>query len=473
MYGGGRRSLIGWAMLVALSVANALAAQNPRESASLREAEQLAWSKHFAEAERMYRRLLQESPHSRDVRIGLAHVLLWEGRYREARAMFLQLVSQRPGEVEAAEGAATAAYWQGDFRTAAHEFRAIAAAHPGRTTAVQSLREITLATAGNERFLFEAVDDDQPYRLWRSAVEESIFSDPLTRWDVRAGFYRADNPTLALTRNDPFVTLTNELVLPWQRLTITTTAGALRWPDGTTRPIGGVAVQFRTSPASSIRAAIDHHELLRTATAIRSHPAVTQLSVGWSRYAENAWVAGAEAGSLQYFDRNRGWYAQGYGLWPLLRRESLTVWGGASAALHDTRDSRFYVEAISSERSGSEFLYSYRGAYTPYWTPQRLAEARAIVSAMKTVARNVTLKAQIEAGVARDRARAFGPSEGPSPFPPSVLAFDFNRTFHPTRLSIAASVKVAPAYTLELNAARETTVFYRANEFQASLVRHH
>ncbi len=453
---------IGMAILLAASAA-CLAAAQP---ISLQNAQRLAWSKHFAEAEQMYRQLLQQSPRSREVRIGLANVLLWEGRYREARAMFLALESERPGDVEAAEGAATAAYWQGDFRTAAREFRTIST-----PAAARELRAIEMAARGSDRLLIDGVSDDQPYRLWRSAIETSIFSDPLTRWDVRAGFYRADNPTFGITRNEPFVMITNELGLPWQRLTLTTSVGALRWPDGTTRPIGGIAAALRLSRASSIRAAIEHRELLRTSTAIRSHPAVTQMTLGWRRFAENEWLAGAEAGELRYFDHNRGWYAEGYGLWPLLRRQALTVWAGASGAFRDTRDSRFYVEAISSELVGSEFLYSYRGAYTPYWTPQRLAEGRAILSAQQRVGRQVTLKAQIEAGVARDLAVSFGPSEGDSPFPPAIFPFTFHRTFRPMRFALSASLKLNAAYTLEVGAARETTVFYRANEFEASLVR--
>lgn len=455
---------IGAAILLAASATCVAAAQE----VSLQHAQRLAWSRHFAEAERVYRQLLRRSPHSRDVRIGLANVLLWEGRYRQARAMFLDLESERPGDVEVAEGAATAAYWQGDFRSAEREFRTI-----GTPAALRELRQIEMAARGSDRLLVDGVSDDQPYRLWRSAIETSIFSDPLTRWDVSAGFYRADNPTFGIIRNEPFVTITNELGLPWQRLTLTTNAGALRWPDGTTRPIGGIAAALRISRASSIRAAIEHRELLRTSTAIRSHPAVTRLTLGWSRYAANEWLAGAEAGELQYFDHNRGWYAQAYGLWPLLRRGTLTIWGGASGAYRDTRDSRFYVEAVSSELSGPEFFYSYRGAYTPYWTPQRLAEGRAILSAQQSVGRQVTLKAQMEAGVARDLGVAFGPSEGNSLFPPSIFSFTFHRTFLPTRFALSASLKLNAAYTIDVGAVRETTVFYRANEFEASVVRHH
>lgn len=472
MVGRGALRFWQWACLLLIGIASYAAGQGTVDTESLQRARNLAWSKHFAEAEAIYRALLQKSPRSYDGRIGLAHVLLWEGRYRDARKLFLQLASERPADADALEGAATAAYWQGDFRTAAREYEAIVREHSGRKNAMQNLRDIQLATRNSERLVIDGVDDDQPYRLWRSEAVASFFSDPLTRWDVTAGAYRADNPAFSTTRTEPFATVSNEFVFPWQRLTLTTTLGALRWPDGRTGPIGGLALRWRTTRASSIEAAVERRELLRTSTSIRAHPSLRRERLGWTRYADREWFAGIEAGRLRDFDRNEGWYAQGYGLWPVVRRNALTVWGGFSAALRDTRDSRFYVEAISSSREGPEFLYSYRGAYTPYWTPQRLSESRAIVSAMRTAGR-ATIKAQAEVGVARDRAESFGPAAGPSPLPATIFTIDFHRTFHPTRFSIGSSLELSPAFDLELSAERDTTVFYRSNEFKATLVRHH
>ena len=86
----------------------------------IEEAQRLAWQKHFAAAEKLYRQVLRSDPASRDAKFGLAQVLLWEGQYAEARWLFKSLKG-----ADAAEGAATAAYWQGDFRTASREFAAI------------------------------------------------------------------------------------------------------------------------------------------------------------------------------------------------------------------------------------------------------------------------------------------------------------------------------------------------------------
>jgi len=428
----------------------------------LQQAQQLAWQKQFAAAEKLYRQLLRTDPQSREARFGLAQVLLWEGRDREARELFLTLDG-----ADAAEGAATAAYWQGDFRTAAREFAALR----GSKFAQQSLAAIRAASAGDFRAGIEAVDDNQPYRAWRSSLTVSTFSDPLTRWDVTAGGYGMHAPGLGLSRMGPFVSVTNATVLPWQRLTVTTTAGALRFPDGSTRLVGGVTLARKLSPSASLSIAAQHRELLTNASSIDTHPSVSTLSAAWSRYAERSWFAGVEAGQNRYFDRNRGSYFQGYALWPIAKLRSTTVWAGTSAAIRNSDETRFAFDSVSSMLTGDFFSYSYRGSYRGYWTPIDFREARAIVSAVHTAGR-AELKAQIEAGIGHDEGRAFGPSSGLSPLPSNIFTFDFHRTFHPWRVAAGVSLPIAGDYRLQAEVERSVTVFYAANAFRASLVRH-
>ena len=424
----------------------------------IEQARQLAWQKHFAEAEQIYRQALQNDPASREAKFGLAQVLLWEGRYGEARRSF-----QRLHGADAAEGAATAAYWQGDFRTAAREFEAM----PDNKFAQHSLADIRAATAGDVRVSIDGIDDNQPYRAWRSSITASTFSDPLTRWDVIAGGYGVHNLDRGIARNEPFLSVTNALVLPWQRLTITTTAGAFKFPDASTRPIGGVSLSRKLSSNASVQISAQHRELLTNASAIDTHPSVTTLSAAWTRYVEHGWLAGFEAGRNRYFDRNNGRYVQGYALWPVFKN----VRAGFSAAARDTDETRFAFDALSSTVAGNAFLYSYRGSYRGYWTPIDFREARAIVSATNTIGK-ADVKAQIEGGLARDQARAFGPSSGVSLFPSSIFVVDFNRTFHPYRVAAGVALPIATAYRLQLDVERSVTVFYAANAFRASLVRH-
>ena len=427
----------------------------------LEQARQLAWQKQFAAAENLYRQALRDDPESRDAKLGLAQVLLWEGRYREARRLFKTL----PG-ADAAEGAATAAYWQGDFRTAAREFAAL----PDRKFARQSLADIRAASEGDVRATIEALDDNQPYRAWRSSVTASSFTDPLTRWDVTAGGYGVHNIDRGVTRNEPFVSVKNVLVLPRQKLTITSTIGALRFPDATTRAIGGVAVARKISGNSTVTIGVDHHELLTNATAIDTHPSVTTLAAAWTRYVPRGWLAGAEAGNNRYFDGNDGSYIQGYALWPIVKRNATTIWAGGSAAIRNTDETRFALDAVSSTLTGNFFSYSYRGSYRGYWTPIDFREARAIVSAARTFDK-AELKAQVEGGVGHDQARAFGPFAGSSPLPSNIFPFDFHRTFHPYRVAAGVSLPIATAYRLQVDLERNVTVFYAANAISASLVR--
>ena len=101
----------GWPVVVVTAFLVLAVRASADDQTDLARAQQLAWSKHFEDAERIYRELLGRSPQSREAAHGLAQVLLWEGHYAEARTRFLALDDR--------EGAATAAYWQGDFRTAA------------------------------------------------------------------------------------------------------------------------------------------------------------------------------------------------------------------------------------------------------------------------------------------------------------------------------------------------------------------
>ena len=430
------------------------------DRADLDRAQKLAWSKHFAEAEQIYRDVLAHAPDSREAAHGLAQVTLWQGRYREARSRFLALGDR--------EGAATAAYWQGDFRTAAREFSGL-----DSQFARESLVAIEQASRGMDRIDVDSLHDNQPLRTFRSSATSSMFSDPLTRWDVTAGGSLLSAPRFEERRRLAFASVANERVLPWQRLTIDSSFGVQRYPDGSSRPVGGVALRYRPSNESTFAASIEHRELLTNDTAMARHPSVTRSVISWTRYRERSWFAGFENGSLRYFDRNRGRYAQGYALLPVaVHRTPVAVYLGASAAIRDTAENRFGLDAFSGSRSSTgDFVYSYRGSYTPYWTPKHLREARAIALVTGTINR-VSWKAQFEGGVARDDVIAFGPSRGPAPLPQGIFSFDFVRTSHPARGAITFTTPIASRYSFECTIERSVTAFYAANAIHGSLVRH-
>jgi len=428
----------------------------------IEQARQLAWQKQFAAAEKLYRQALQNDPASREATFGLAQVLLWEGKYREARNLFQTLRGE-----DAAEGAATAAYWQGDYRTAAREFAAL----PKREFARKSLSDIEAASGGDARATIEAVHDDQPFHAWRTTLGASVFSDPLTRWDFAAGGYSVNNIDRDIVRTEPFFSVTNALVLPWQKLTLTTSVGAIRYPDAKIGPTGGVEADYKISANTTASVSVQHHEILSNASAVDTHPSVTTAAASWSRYVARGWLAGFDAGHNHYFDGNDGGYLQGYALWPIAKREKTTVWAGASAAIRDTDETTFNLDAVSSTRTDGFFTYSYRGSYRGYWTPINFREVRAIVTVAQQIER-AELRVQGEYGVGQDTARGFGPSEGSSPLPSNIYMFDFDRTFHPYRIAAGLSLPIATAYRLQIDLERNVTVFYSANAFRASLVRH-
>lgn len=426
------------------------------ESADLQRAQKLAWDKQFSAAERVYRDVLERSPQSREAALGLARVLLWEGRYRDARRRFIALGDR--------EGAATAAYWQGDYRTAAREFRSL----PGNSFARESLAAIEQNARGTDRVAATWLDDDQPFQALRVAGSSSFFSDALTRWDAEAGWASLAAPRLDDRRTTPFATLANETVLPWQRLTIRSSAGIQRYPDRSMRFIGELSGRWRVWKATTLSATVARRELLATTTSLASHPFVTTRSIQWLRSLDRSWIAGAELGSHRYFDSNRGRYAQGYLLLPLRWSAApAALYAGASAAFRDTAGDRFYLEAVSGSRTAAGgFSFAYRGAYTPYWTPRHQREVRAI--ALITFAH---LKLQLETGTAHDTVAGFGPDSGSTPLPSGIFSFDFRRTSHPGRAAITFDHKLTPRYGFQVTAERSTTAFYTANAIHASLVR--
>ncbi len=450
----------------------ALAQAPARFDIDLLLAETLAWDKQFGEAEGLYRALIARMPGSRAARLGLARVLLWKGDYAQAQRQFQALLRENSRDADALEGSATAAYWSGDFRSAARGFRRTLSVDSSRDFSRRSLAEISASMVPQERVSFGYVDDDQPYRLLRSELSAAFSSDPLTRWTAAAGAYRTSAPIYGRA-SMPFVQIGNETVLPSLRLTASSSIGLVRYADGVVRPTAGVTLSRRVSRNSSVIISAERTELLATATGMTTHPSVATFSAGWRRESKEGWLAAADASILRYFDANRGKAAYAYALAPVVTRGESRLYAGASATYRDSLDSRFAFAAVSSTRlAPNDFAYRYRGTYAPYWAPQRFREARAIVVAQTDVG-SIVLKLHADAGIARDRAIAFGPSEGGTPLPGSIYSFSFERRFHPYSADLTAAIPIGRDFRAEIGFESASTVFYRAKSLHAFLVRHH
>ncbi|MGZ7078860.1 MAG: hypothetical protein ACXVJT_05540, partial [Thermoanaerobaculia bacterium] len=380
------------------------------------------------------------------------------------------LTTANPHDLDAAEGAATAAYWSGDNRTARREFAAILRQDPKRETVRRSLAEIDATARPLDKIDLDVTDDDQPYRFVRATASSSLFTDPLTRWDATAGSWWMHASRSGIRSDAPFFRIGNETTFPAWRLVTALSLGAIRHPDGAIRPLGSAAVSLRVSPRSTIAASVDQREMLTTATAIDRHISSRAVALQWHRQADHQWSASTDIRQIQYSDANRGWALTGYVLAPIATIAQVTISGGASAAMRDTRTSRFYVESVLSVRGGNEFLYSYRGAYTPYWTPRRFRETRGIL-ATEWDLRRTHFRIQADGGITRDRATNFGPDSGTTAFPTDLYAFEFGREYHPLHLQMTASRKLPAGMSIEAAIERNATVFYKANGIRASLVR--
>ena len=418
------------AALAAL-LAIAVGAQAARIDEDLRSAERLAWQKRFAEAERQYREVLRREPKSRAAALGLAQVLLWEQRYDDAAAVYRGLLRDAPNDVDARKGLATAEYWSGDFRAAQRDYAIVVRARPGDAESRKALADITAASAPLFASDNDFVSDDQPLHRARMSASYTAFSDPLTKWTATAGTYALSARGFG-SATSPFGAIAGSTVLPTAHLRVAASLRLLRFPDGETKPLGGVALS-RDWRGSTIRLDVDRHELLYTASSLRAHASETITSLGWTRSSDAA-SSSAALHAIRYFDGNSGRAADAYHLARVAHGASRSLSIGAAVSYRDTEESRLVV-------SGSERRYD------PYWTPLDLFEARAVAAATLNAGRG-SVNLHADGGWARDS------DEG------------IRRTFHPWRTSADFVFPLRGTFNATIGVEHQATVFYNANSIR-------
>ena len=358
-----------------------------------------------------------ESPRQR------AFTLLWAARYAEARAAFEEILRQEPGDASARLGLAQSYYWPGDYQRALREFERVLELQPSNAEARKAVEEIRAASRPGFAVEANAIDDDQPYRGAGTEARVFFFSDPLTTWEIRGGGSRLR--ALGETQSTAGIALAGETTLPSIRTRVRAGLGYFRFPDGDARLLPSMRLQF-----SSLTLLAERRPLLRSAPALRTHASADVLSARWGRTSGSGMQYAIAAEQLRYFDRNRGWGADGYVLAPVSRAFSF----GASAAFRDTRESRF------DSGFGS-------GRYDPYYTPRQLAEARAVGAFTLTRGR-LSASTHLDAGIAHERAAG---------------------RFVPWRASLSLTMRVAPDVAFSATASHDSTAFYHANEIHAGL----
>jgi Tfp pilus assembly protein PilF len=434
-------------------------------------AETQAWDKKFEEAERVYRSALKRFPGSRNLELGLARVLAWEGRYPEARFVLSRLVNRNPDDVEALESLGLVEYWSGDFRSASRDFRRVLRKRPDSAEARRGLAGIESASAARYEVSTAFGSDDQPYRVGRFQTLASAFSDPLTRWDGTVGSYvlraagQGDANGVA-----PFARVGRETVIPSVRLTITPWIEALRFPDGHTEGLWGIAFRHPLGPWGDVTVRASRQELLLVRSSIDEHATVTSVGASWDWKRPSGWLARVEASRLRYFDANDGLSVNAFVLGPLGSFSGFTFSVGPAVSYQDTDESRFQLaSAASVPLGGGEFRYTYTGQYDPYWTPHRLRDVRLAAVVQGNVSRNLTAKVQADGGWAHDQAVGFGSETGSTAIPPAAFSFFFDRTYHPWRLAASLALALTSGARLEVGYEHQVTVFYKSDALHATL----
>lgn len=421
------------AALAAL-LAIAVGAQAARIDDDLRSAERLAWQKRFAEAEQQYRQVLRREPKSRAAALGLGQVLLWEQRYDDAAAVYRSILRDAPNDVDARKGMATAEYWSGDFRAAKRDYAIVLRARPGDAESRKALVDITAASSPLFASDNDFVSDDQPLHRARISAAYTAFSDPLTKWTALAGTFALSARGFG-SATSPFAAIAGSTVLPAAHLRASASLRLFRFPDGETKPLGGVALS-REWRGATISVDVDRHELLYTASSLRTHASETATTLGWTRSSDAA-SSSAALHAIRYFDGNSGRAADAYHLARVAHDASGSLSIGAAVSYRDTEESRLVV-------SGSQRRYD------PYWTPLDLFEARAVAAATLNAGRGF-VQLHADGGWARDR------DEG------------LHRTFHPWRTSADFVFPLRGAFRATIGIEHQTTVFYNASSIRLGI----
>jgi tetratricopeptide (TPR) repeat protein len=427
-------------------------------------AETLAWNNELGEAAQRYRHLLDRSQPPGRARLGLARVLLWSGRYAEARQQFATLEGP-----DALEGTATAAYWQGDYTTALREFRRVLQIDPAREFAAKSVREIEATMIPSQRVEVTATRDDQPFEAALGQLTAAGFIDPLTGWNISAGSWRLHRPFDDRTSTAPRVMAGLERAFPWQRLTLSASAGAIRLPGGETEPIGNLTLATRWGK-STFSASFGQREILTNPA--EKYAMVRSTTLEWKRDDGNGRSAAAHVERLDYSDRNNGLLAYAYGIVPVFRRGLFRLWTGLSAAHRDTDDTRFFATSVSSTlQPAGGFAYTYRGLYIPYWTPEDLTEARGILGGEMKWSNGGSFRAQLDGGQARDKGIAFAPNAGIDPLPSIIVPFAFARDYEPFRARMDLTTPTFAGLALTAGYEYSRTIDYESRTVHAAVVR--
>jgi len=448
---------------ILLTLAVLLASGTARAADELTSAQQSAWQKRFAEAEQQYRDILRRDPTSHAAALGFGQVLLWEQHYADAASVYRSVLAHAPGDIDARKGLATALYWSGDYRNARRQYAAVLRARPDDAESRKAVADIDAAMAPLLTSENDALRDDQPMQRAKATLAYTFFTDPLTKWTATAGTYALAARTLGFgSATAPFVSIAGSTSLPSARLRVRGALRLFRFPDGTTKPLGGVTLT-REWQHSSVSLDIDRHELLYTASSLAAHASETTTTLGWSR-SSDASSSAAALHAIRSFDGNSGRAADGYHLARVAHGSRGSLSAGASVSYRDSDDSRFrLIGASAAPLPGGAFAYSYTARYEPYWTPQDLVELRGIVAATVNAGR-ATVHLHADGGIGHDRDLLFGPSAGTTAgVPLFATPVSVSRTFHPWRASADVVFPLRGPFVATLGVEHQATVFYRAD----------
>jgi hypothetical protein len=225
----------------------------PRRIPTLRQAQQLAYAKHYPDARALYLWLLARMPSDSEARAGLARVDAWDGCWGLAEREFREALAAHPEDSDVRAGLIDLAMWEKRWEEARHLIDdGLAVEHDAPALLLRRARLLHWSFDDSEalaivRDLQRREPDDAEVR----ALRDDLFVGEATL-GVRFDAYPGGYPDIT--------TVDAQLVEHWRKLEITAASHLVDWTGGSiARPIvdGERTLRLAYHPAIGFTAALE------------------------------------------------------------------------------------------------------------------------------------------------------------------------------------------------------------------------
>lgn len=181
-------------LLLASSLQPPASAFAEDRDASMQQARQLSWEKHYDEAVLIYERLLKDNPRDIEASLGLAGVTAWKGDHAGAQRRYEALLKDHPENREALAGLARVLFWQGKHEESVATYDELLAQAPDDEETLKEKQKVLDAKESVKPFRARAGYRFEHLNFAPDAHGTGfLFSyEKPKKWTVRGGFNYID-----------------------------------------------------------------------------------------------------------------------------------------------------------------------------------------------------------------------------------------------------------------------------------------